>query len=502
VTEAATQVGERETAARNAFTLGTALAVTGSIALIVRVLVPRFLGPVAFGEYRLAEAAAELWFVVLTFGVDAHLRREAALDPSRARGYLSGLAALRTAVGVAGIAATSAILWAAGARATTVFLFALLATSQVFVVLNNSYAAYEHAAGDVRWIARTNLATKVLWAGAVVGVLWTKPAGVTVALVAVLIEGGRFAWLTARGVRRHDLALRPDVRFAGGAMLASLPFFVNTVAHSLYARIGTGWLGAVSSDAEVGRFGAASGLASIALLGMPLISWVLVPSAARAAARSAGEMTDLVASSLRVSLLVFVPVALAFFVGAEFLLALFFGPAYVPAAPVLRVLAPTFVLAYASTVCAIALIQRGRIRFVAGLSVAGVGVTVLLDALLIPWGMATLGETGGAQGAALATLGTEMVVTATLAWMSRDAWQDPSLRRTSLALGAGLVAAAGTLAFAPADGSLPRGLALVVFAALVLTAGGVDRGDLRFCGRLVKRSRPTGPPVPAAVEVS
>jgi len=438
---------------------------------------------------------------VLTFGVDAHLRREAALDPSRARGYLSGLAALRSTVGIAGIAVTSLVLWATGARDTTVFLFVLLATSQVFVVLNNSYAAYEHAAGDVRWIARTNLATKVLWAGAVVGVLWTKPTGAAVALVAVLIEAGRFTWLTARGVRRHGLALRPDVRFAGGAMLASLPFFVNTVAHSLYARIGTGWLGAVSGDAEVGQFAAASGLATIALLGMPLISWVLVPSAARAAARSASEMRDLVSSSLRVSLLVFVPVALAFFVGAESWLTLFFGPAYVPAAPVLRILAPTFVLAYASTVCAIALIQQGRIWVVAGVSLAGVVVTVILDAVLIPWGMATLGETGGAQGAALATLGTETVVTAALAWMSRDAWQDASLRRTSMALGAGLAAATGTLALAPAHGSLPQVLALVVFAALVATAGGVDRGDLRFCGRLVRRSRPTGP-MPASVEVS
>ena len=63
--------GEALVAARNALTLGTTLAVTGSLAILIRLLIPRFLGPAAFGEYRLAESAAELLFVVLTFGVDA-----------------------------------------------------------------------------------------------------------------------------------------------------------------------------------------------------------------------------------------------------------------------------------------------------------------------------------------------------------------------------------------------------------------------------------------------
>jgi len=217
--------------------------------------------------------------VVLTFGVRRPPAAGGGARSVASRGYLSGLAALRTVVGVAGIGVTSAILWATGARETTVFLFVLLATSQVFVVLNNSYAAYEHAAGDVRWIARRQPRHE--------GALGRRGRRRPVDEAGGRSRGARGRADRGRTVRLADGARRaappPGAAagrfvFAGGAMLASLPFFVNTVAHSLYARIGTGWLGAVSSAAEVGLFGAASGLASIALLGMPLISWVLIPS--------------------------------------------------------------------------------------------------------------------------------------------------------------------------------------------------------------------------------
>ena len=67
-------------AARNALTLGSALALTSAMALAIRLLIPRFLGPAAFGELRLAESFAEMLFVILTFGVDMQLRREAAVD--------------------------------------------------------------------------------------------------------------------------------------------------------------------------------------------------------------------------------------------------------------------------------------------------------------------------------------------------------------------------------------------------------------------------------------
>lgn len=494
---AASARGESVVAARNALSLGSSLAVTGSMALLIRMMVPRLLGPGAFGEYRLAEAAAEVLFVVLTFGVDGHLRREAALDPARARGYLAGLTALRVLAGAAGIAVVAGALRWAGAADRVVTLFLLMGAAQVLQVLNNTYSAFEHAAGDVRWIARANLAVKVLWAAALVAVLVSAPSGAAIAAVALAIEVLRFAWLTSRGVRRHGLSARPDLRLAAGALLASLPFFVNLVAHTLYARIGTGWIAAHGTEVELGLHGAASGLASIALLGMPLVSWVLVPSAARAGSRDTGEVAHLVSNALRTSLLAMVPVALAFNLGAPWLLALCFGEAYTAAAPVLRVLAPTFALAYASTVCAVAVIQEGRIWTVTVISLAGVALTAGTGMMLVPFGAAHLGEAGAAQGAAWATLVTEVAVTAALAWFARGFLRGPALARTLVSLTVGCASAALVVHAAPQAGAPAFALAAAAYLVPLVAGGAIDGDDLRFCRGLLRPGRIARAPEPA-----
>ena len=71
-------------AARAALTLGASLVAGILCSLAVRVVLPRVLGPAAFGEYRLVETVAELVLVILTLGLDTALRRDVARDPASA----------------------------------------------------------------------------------------------------------------------------------------------------------------------------------------------------------------------------------------------------------------------------------------------------------------------------------------------------------------------------------------------------------------------------------
>lgn len=476
-------------AARNTLTLGSSLALTTGIALIVRLLVPRHLGPAAFGEFRLAESLAEMFFVVLSFGVDMHLRREAAIDASRSGQYLGGLAALRIGLGGVGVSIGALALWASGAPASLVTLFVVIAISQTLLVLNNSYAALEHAAGDVRWLSRANVGMKLLWAFAALAALLGRGTGLAVAAAGLAIEAVRFVWLTTRARVRHGLMARADLRLAGEVILLSFPFFLNSVAHSFYARLGVGWLGAVAGDVEVGLYGAASSVATLALLGMPLLFWVLVPSAARAAAHSPAHMDRLVAGALRISLLLAVPVALLCCVFAAPVLGLLFGPDYLQAAPILRILAPTFGLAYVSTVCAIALLQDGRAWTVAGISVAGVALAMGLNGVLIPWGLRTLGPAGAGQGAAWATLVTEVAVTIALALLGHRSWRDAPLRRTAAALAGSVGGFTITMAALPLSGLAGILAATSVFVLTFAAMKGVTRAEIGFVFRALAPSR-------------
>jgi O-antigen/teichoic acid export membrane protein len=200
---------ETRVAAANALTLGASLAATGTIALAVRLLVPRLLGPDAFGELRLAESLAEIVFILLTFGIDIRLRSEAATDPQRVTRYLGGLVALRVATGATVIVLAAVSLLLSGTTPAIVRIFVVAAIAQTLLVLNNSYGALEHAAGDVGWLARTSLAFKIAWAVGLVAVLLNAPNALAIVTVAMVAELARFGWLTRRGIRHHALRLRP-----------------------------------------------------------------------------------------------------------------------------------------------------------------------------------------------------------------------------------------------------------------------------------------------------
>jgi O-antigen/teichoic acid export membrane protein len=467
-------------AARNALTLGSSLALSLGIALLVRLMVPRTLGPAAFGELRFAENAAEMVFVALTLGVDMLIRREVAVAPEKASLYVWGLLVLRVlggAVLIAGVAAVMGIT----SGPHRVLLFAVLAVAELLVVLNESYSAFEQAGASVGWIAKVNLVCRVVWAVLSVGVLLFIPSGLAFAGALLASETFRFLLLTARSARRYGIPSRIDLKPAVTAIVASLPFCLNSVAYNLYGRMGTWFLASACGDREVGWFGAASNLSSIAMLGMPLLAWVLVPSSMRAAHRSDEELGDLVGSTLRVTLIVSVVLALVFGLGAAFWIHALFGSAYAPATAAMRVIAPTMALAYVSTVCALDLIARDRIWHVAIISMSGIALSAVCNLLFIRWGAHWMGQGGGAMGAAWATLTSETIITAVIVGLDwRRSWNG-MLARTGLGLTLGSALACACVGLQTILGALALPLAAGGFVLTMLMTRAVGAKDVEFC---------------------
>lgn len=471
-------------AARTALTLGTSLIAGIAFSMTVRVALPRTLGPVGYGEYRLVETIAELVLVLLTLGLDTALRRDVARTPSTAGAQLSNVLALRTYGGTALIAAIALAFWLNGASGTRMLLFLLLATAQLLLSLNNTHAAVAHATGDVRWNAVSSVVGRAAWAAMSLAVLATSPAPLLVAAALLLVEGGRFIAQHRRAASLYGVVVRPDLRVALGAAAASLPLFVNFLAHNLYGRLGTWWLGLSASPAEVGWYGAAANIASAALVGMPLVTWVLLPAASRERSDASATTDQLVAGALRVALLVATPAVLLLSAFAPELVALLFGAAFAPAAGSLRLLAPTIALAYGSTVCAVSLIQRGGDRTVAAVSLGGLVLSVALNAVCVRTG--TPGS--AASGAALAALLTEVAVTATLAKLAwRPAWTSP-LARAAVGIVTSSAAAVAGLHVADAGGPVVE--LIVSGSAYVFTlfaSGAVGMPDIHFARHVLSR---------------
>lgn len=476
-------------AARAALAVGASLLVGAAFTAVVRVALPRALGPEAYGGYRIAESAAELVLILLSLGLDTTLRRDVAREPAQAGARLWDVIRLRS-IGGTGIAVLGVLVLAiSGVSPTVLVLFTTFVLAQLLVSLSNAHTATLHAVGDARWPAVASVAARALWAFLALGFLYAGAPPLLVAGALVFSEGLRLLVLHRRSVQRHG---RTVARRGGGipraawvAAAASLPIFINFVAHSLYARLGTWVLGVQASALEVGWYSAAANIAGVALLGMPLVTWILLPAAARAGAGSEADRDQLVVGALRAALLFAVPGALLLSLVAAPLVALVFGAAFAPAAVALARLAPTIGLAYLATIAAVSLIERGRERTVAAVSVAGLLVSVGLTLVLAR--PSTPGA--AAAGAATAALLTECAVTtAMLALAWRRAWSAP-LARTA----AGLVAVASILAVLdrPAVLALPLvfqliGLVVAVVAPLLLLRA-IRPADLAFARAILRR---------------
>ena len=402
-------------AIKNAFTLGGALIFTWSIALAIRVILPRHLGPTLFGTLNWAEAFTTTLFVVLGLGMEQYVRKEVAVRPAMAREFYGGSFLVRVAMTLGLLGIIAVILEVSHRSAdvrATVFLYAL---TQFAVTTNLTLGAMLHAKGRVRGMSALSVATKVVWAGGVLFAiaadagLWAYGASY---LASEAIEVVALSWLAKKHV---GLAFHVDMAATKRMLVSSLPYYLTAIATTAYGKLDVTLLEFTVGSKEVGLYGAASTLAGLTLLITPIIGWVLMPMLARAAERSRDELYEHVRRSMELVLTVAIPASLLINLGADVWIGVVFGAPYENAGTALRVLSTMFVLTYVAIIYAMTLVMLERAWTVAWISLAGLVVNAGLNLLFVHYSVTLLGEGGGGTGCATAMLGTEIFVSICMA---------------------------------------------------------------------------------------
>jgi O-antigen/teichoic acid export membrane protein len=253
----------------------------------------------------------------------------------------------------------------------------------------------------------------------------------------------------------------------------------------------------MGGDREVGWYGAAAGLAGLTLLLAPLISWVLTPLFARAAAASAEELSLMVQRSLEFILTLTIPVSLMMCVGADVWVQILFGPNFAPAALALRVLAVANLLMYVSIVCAYALAVSNQPWRMTAVFAGGMIVNPLCNLLLIKPSL-NLGLGGGGAACATATLVTEVgVVIPLMTMLGRRVLGARLVVRAlkNFAIAGGIVALDAF--FLRPWGAVRLLLEAAIYCVLVLVTGAVDIRELVASGKMAleqRRARRATPP--------
>ncbi len=413
--DAQTRTHETLLAVRNAATLGASLMLTWSVAIAMRLVLPRYLGPERFGTLSFVDAFSATFFVMLGLGLDLYVRKEVSVRPGHASDFLGGALLLRALLSVLLFLGMAVVLHLTNRTLEVRRLAYVFAFAQFFVVTNQTLSALLHAAGRVAGMSMLSVASKVAWAAGCLAAILLHAGLWAFGASYLLSEAFRTVILCVLARRHLNLTLRFDGRATWRMLADSFPYFVNAVAIAAYGRLDVTLLELRADSREVGWYAAASAIAGLALLAAPIIEWVLTPMFARAAARSTEELFERVRRALEILLAIAIPAALALCLGADAWIRLLFGQAYAPAALALRIRAVMFVLTYVAIVYALTLTMLRRPWALAIVSLVGLATNASLNVAVIAPGIAVLGEGGGGAACALAMVVSEVLVTGVMA---------------------------------------------------------------------------------------
>lgn len=478
---------DRVLAIRNAGKLTLSLLFTWGVALGVRVLLPRFLGPERFGDYNFSDAFTASFLIALALGVEPYVYRAVAVRPGHASEFFGTVTVLRAAIAGLLVAAMAVALHVTHRPDHVRVLVWTFTAAQFLMATNATLAAMLQARSTVDGLSVVNVAAKCTWAiGVFVAVatraeLWAfvAPSVASEALKTVAL------WVLAR--RHLRLAFRVDVRATRAVLAASVAFYVNSVALAVFARIDVTILGVVGSSREVGFYGAAAGVAGLAMLVTPIMGSVLFPLLSRAAARSPDELDGLVRRATEAVFALAIPIALFIALGADLWLGVLYGNAFEPAVVALRILAPALLVTYLNMLASYWLIVLNRTWTVTIVTLVGIATDAALNLALLRPVMGWLARPGaGGAACAAAMLGSELVVAVAL---FRSAGRSVLDRRAVARVAKTLAAAAAAIAAdRVASGVLPVArvaIDVLVYLAVVLATGAVTPAEIRALAREV-----------------
>jgi O-antigen/teichoic acid export membrane protein len=465
-------------AVRNAFILGSSLLATWSVALVVRLFLPRSLGPERFGAFNFADTLAASCAVALTLGIDTYIQKETPARPEHASDFTGGVVSARVILDVLLLAGMQGFVMLGHKTPEVQRTVLIFGVAQLASTNANSFAALLHASRRVGRLAVLNVATKVIWAGGV-GAALLLHTGLEAFACAFLVSEVVRAVALWRHVRRNlGVRLRVDWSATKKAIRSSLPFYVNAAAIALYAKIDITIMSMLSSDVEVGWYGSAGNIAGIAMLLAPLMGWVLMPQLSRAAARADEELLAMFRRALELLLALAIPVSMVMGLSADVVIRVVFGAAFAPAIPSLEILSPMFVLTYLAMLTATTLILLGRGWSVTLISIGSLLLNALLNLLLLRPALRWLGPGGAGIAASWISVATEVAVAlAMIVAIGGRSLDKKNMTVFAKSVGACTVVVAMHVALARI-GPLRLLLDMVVYAAIVISTGAVRVGEL------------------------
>ncbi|GIK28225.1 MAG: oligosaccharide flippase family protein [Chloroflexi bacterium] len=388
--------------ARNASYLVVGQFLIQVILALNGILVARFLGDAAYGQYTAAFAFAGIFGLAFTLGVDALIVREIARspDPDTTRESLRPaiwlrLIAMPLALGLVALAAT-----AANYDAPVWGYILIVALTLGFNGLADLGRAVFQGLQRMQYDTLTRLFDKGIGLAAIAVLLIAGVRAldaILLALLAASAAGMIVSWgLAFRMVGRPRLG-RPDGALA--LLRAALPIGGSFALVSIYLQLPTVVLSWFVPDREVGLFGAANGTVSPFFMLPVALGTALLPALAQSVSNDKRTLR-LHLRYTGLALVLGALVTIALLLGGHLVLGFLYGQLFIEAIPAMRIIALVIPLVFANTYLTNYLIAQRRHKRLPAAAVVTLALTIVFSVVFI--------QSFGFAGAALARVCAEI----------------------------------------------------------------------------------------------
>jgi O-antigen/teichoic acid export membrane protein len=481
--------------ARNSFVLGAAQGLTKIFSVALTAVAGRVLGTSGYGLYAMGSAVVEVCKVAASSGLDFIVVRETASNPEQGSRTARHAAVLKLITAVVGYGVAPLAVKLLGYPEPVFFVVLVLGVA--LFVENLSDICDAVFQGHERMMPTAQafvlgaaihflVGSAVLFAGyGLRGWALSFLAGYFV----------RFFWIHVRAARAGVYELRLDaidgpelrrVAKAGAPLLGAM------IVALLFHRMDILMLGRLVEESQVGLYGAAVRIIDVIVLLPRVLATAAYPAMRRTLEQDGNELAaQLVAKSLRLSIVLCATVALALWVLAPVALRWIPGAAFLPATDALRLLTWAIALQGAAHMLARLLVALDREADFLKIG----GISLLTNFLLNLWWIPRM----GIEGAALATLVSSGVNVALYYFHARRGGVRVAAARSMVAPFAALVLCAGVAYRFPEDGWWPgvhplfedatrAGAILALWFVLLFVFRALDRDDVtRVVGELRKK---------------
>jgi len=429
--------------ARNASVMMVSQLITWTLAIIVAIFLPRYLGAEGIGELSVANSIWLILSVLITFGMDYFLTKMIAREPERTPEFLGTSLTIRIVFGLISLGVVMIYTYVMGFSFRTTVLTYIIGMSYLMGSIGGAISAALSGMERMDVLSSINIITKIIYTVFTLVLVFLKAniyyiaaASLIPALISLVINAFFLS-------RNYKIRLHFSISNSLVMLNDSKQYLITAIVLIAYQQIDKLFIVQLIDTRTVGWYGTAMNLFGTFMFVPVVIGTVIFPSLSRSYVNDKAMLNVIAQRGLDIMFLIGVPVGFGLLIVSKPLIELLYGADFVQSGPILAVLGIVLIFTYLNTFLGQLLISTDRtgpwnmVMFVA------VVITAPLDFILVPWTHQMFGN--GALGGAMAFLFTEagMVIGAVLL-MPRNMLLWSNIRTAVLSLICGLLMVAAS----------------------------------------------------------